>query len=134
MSKKITLIKFFTFAGNFLVPIYALAMFFIFRRSLGGLLFALLISVMIVERAWETFKTSKEQRREELLGDWTLAAVTMTYLILIILINIRAFFLLEFQVFVNLFVLSLILIPIILLVFLLLILLLMISLNRSVSL
>ncbi len=82
MSNKITLIKFFTFTGNILIPIYSLILCFLFKPTTEGGLFALLISVMIVERAWETFKTSKERHKEELHGDWTLAVVTGTYLIL----------------------------------------------------
>ncbi len=82
MGKKITLIKFFTFAGNILVPLYAFLMFYLFKQTLEGALFAILISLMIIERAWETFKTTKEHRREEFHGDWTLALVTGTYLIL----------------------------------------------------
>lgn len=82
MSNKITLIKFFTFTGNILIPIYSLILCFLFKPAIEGGLFALLISVMIIERAWETFKTSKERHKEELHGDWTLAVVTGTYLIL----------------------------------------------------
>lgn len=82
MSKNVTLIKSFTFAGNFLVPLYAIMMSILFNRTFSGVLFALFISVMIVERAWETFKTSKERHRDEFHGDWTLALVTFTYLLL----------------------------------------------------
>ncbi|MDP3921719.1 MAG: isoprenylcysteine carboxylmethyltransferase family protein [Candidatus Omnitrophota bacterium] len=85
MNKKITLVKFFMFAGNILVPCYAIAMCILFKRTFGGISFALFISAMIMERAWETFKTSKEQHREEFHGDWTLAVVTFSYLFLFIL-------------------------------------------------
>lgn len=82
MSKKITLIKLFVFAGNVLVPCYAITMCALFDRTFWGVAFASVLSVMIIERAWETFKTSKEQHREEFHGDWTLALVTSTYLLL----------------------------------------------------
>ena len=82
MSKKITLIKLFVFTGNVLVPIYAVMICILFDRTFLGVVFAFLVSVMIIERAWETFKTSKEQHREEFHGDWTLALVTFTYLLL----------------------------------------------------
>ena len=85
MVKKIPLIKFFMFAGNILVPCYAIAMCVLFNKTFWGMAFALLVSVMIIERAWETFKTSKEQHREKFHGDWTLAVVTLTYLLLFIL-------------------------------------------------
>lgn len=82
MTKKISLIKLFVFAGNVLVPCYAALMCALFGRTLWDISFALFVSTMIVERAWETFKTSKEQHREEFHGDWTLGLVTFTYLLL----------------------------------------------------
>lgn len=82
--KKFSLIKFFMLAGNFLVPCYAITMCILFDKTFSGMIFAVFISVMIVERAWETFKTSKEQRREEFHGDWTLAIVSFTYLLLFV--------------------------------------------------
>jgi protein-S-isoprenylcysteine O-methyltransferase Ste14 len=65
-----------------MLPIYAFAHYWFFLRTRIGFLFFVLVTVCIVERAWETFKTSKERRREDLHGDWTLAAVTGTYLAL----------------------------------------------------
>lgn len=53
------------------------------------------ISTCIIERAWETFKTSKETRREELHGDWTLAAVTGAYLVLFFLLIAEFYFTVE---------------------------------------
>lgn len=72
------------FAGNILVPCYAILMCVLFDKTFWGVAFAFLISAMIVERAWETFKTSKEKHREEFHGDWTLVVVTFTYLLLFI--------------------------------------------------
>lgn len=50
------------------------------------------ISAAIIERAWETFRTSKERKREEFHGDWTLAAVTIAYLILFFAIITEFYF------------------------------------------
>ena len=85
MQTRITLIKFFVFAGNTLIPLYAVTMATLFDRTFGGVAFAIFVSGMIIERAWETFKTSKEKHREEFHGDWTLALVTATYLLLFFL-------------------------------------------------
>ncbi len=82
MGNKLPLIKFFTFTGNVLLPLYAFLMCYLFKQTLEGVLFALLISAMIIERGWKTFKTTKEHRKEEFHGDWTLAVVTGTYLTL----------------------------------------------------
>lgn len=77
-----TLIKFFILTGNFILPLYAGVLFYFTNKSIVGLLMLLFICFSIIERAWETFRTSKERRRDEIHGDWTLAAVTGTYLIL----------------------------------------------------
>lgn len=82
MPKKFTLIKLFTFLGNLGIPIYAFVLYFSCLRTITGFLFFLFISSCIIERGWETFKTSKEKKKEELHGDWTLAAVTGSYLFL----------------------------------------------------
>ena len=82
MERKLTLIKFFTLTGNILIPFYAFLLFWSYGKNTIGFIFFLFISIAIIERAWETFKTSKEKKREEMHGDWTLAAVTGTYLLL----------------------------------------------------
>lgn len=94
LFKKISLVKFFMFAGNILVPCYSIIMCMLFDRSFWGIAFAFLISAMIIERAWETFKTSKERHREEFHGDWTLAVVTFSYLSLFIFL-ISEFYLID---------------------------------------
>lgn len=78
---KITLIRFFQLVGNLAIPAYTFVMFLLHSRTITGLVFFIIISACIVERAWETFKTSLERKREELHGDWTLAAVTAAYLV-----------------------------------------------------
>lgn len=85
-KQRISLIRLFVFTGNILLPVYAFLWVFL-GNNRGGVevAFAIFVSLMIVERAWETFKTSKEQHREELHGDWTLVLVTTTYLILFFL-------------------------------------------------
>ncbi len=80
MARKITLIKLFVVTGNFLIPVYAFFLYFTCLKTFQGFLFFLLFSAAIIERAWETFKTSREKHRDEFHGDWTLAAVTTAYI------------------------------------------------------
>lgn len=82
MKGKFTLINLFALTGNFLIPVYALSLYLGSHRTLCDLLFFLFVSAGIIERAWETFKTTREKKREEFHGDWTLAAVTATYIVL----------------------------------------------------
>lgn len=93
MSKKINIVKLFTLTGNLVVPCYAVIFFFIKHgRTPLDLFMLLFVCFVIIERAWETFCTSKEHRKDEYHGDWTLVAVTSTYL-LIFFIFIPEFFL-----------------------------------------
>lgn len=82
---KLKPIKLFILIGNVGIPIYAFSMCLNFSRNVMGFLFFLFVTMLIIERAWETFKTSQERKREEMHGDWTLVAVTGSYLILFFL-------------------------------------------------
>ena len=85
MNRKLPLIKLFVLTGNLVIPVYAFLLYFFYSRNVIGFLFFLFVSFCIIERAWETFKTSKERKREELHGDWPLVAVTVSYLVLFFL-------------------------------------------------
>ncbi len=82
MSYKLKPVDIFLIIGNFLIPIYTLFLFLLTPRSVTNFLFFVFVTCAIVERGWETFKTSKERKKDELHGDWTLVAVTSTYIIL----------------------------------------------------
>jgi len=82
MKQKFTIIKLFIVTGNILIPVYAFVLCITTTKSPVDIGFFIFISACIIERAWETFRTSKETRRDELHGDWTLVAVTGTYLAL----------------------------------------------------
>jgi len=78
------LVKIILFAGNILIPVYAGLMCLLHGEGFADVAFASFISLAIIERAWETFKTSKERRREEFHGDWTLLVVSFSYLALFV--------------------------------------------------
>ncbi len=85
----------FIFTANFLMPIYSFALFFLYERTPQSFVAALFVSALLIERAYETFKTSQEKKREEFHGDWTLAALTGAYLALVFLSVTEYFFVMK---------------------------------------
>lgn len=67
--------------GNVIVPFYAVFFFLKGQKTPLDFIMMLFVVFVIVERAWETFNTSKEHRKDEYHGDWTLVAVTGSYLL-----------------------------------------------------
>jgi len=92
VAKKVTLIKIFILLGNVVIPFYSFFLYLWRLRTTQGFIFFLFISAAIIERAWETFRTSKERRRDEFHGDWTLAAVTISYIVLFFAIITEFYF------------------------------------------
>lgn len=92
MARKVTLIKQFILTGFFVVPASAALLFLLSFRNLRQVFFLAFILVHSFERVWETFYTTRERRAHELHGDWTLAIVTIAY-ILLCLLSIFEFFL-----------------------------------------
>lgn len=94
LRSKFPFIKLAILFGNLFIPLYVIVLLIRSPKGLFHWLFSLFIIGNIVERAWETFQTSKEKRRDELHGDWTLILVTYTYIILNFLI-VSEFFLIK---------------------------------------
>ncbi|PIQ87547.1 MAG: hypothetical protein COV74_00300 [Candidatus Omnitrophica bacterium CG11_big_fil_rev_8_21_14_0_20_45_26] len=93
MSKKVTIINIFKLTGIVVVPIYTAMLYYFLPKTNTGLIFFCFVTICIIERAWETFNTSKERRREEVHGDWTLIAVTGAYLLVFFLFITEFYFL-----------------------------------------
>lgn len=67
--------------------------FYLYKcNTFSGLIVLLVVTIALVERAWETFHTSKEKEREKYSGDWTLAAVSFAYLSIFLISTFDFFF------------------------------------------
>lgn len=82
MKTKITLLKACIIVGYIGVPLSTCALFYYSARDWGHIIFLIFMLCHSFERVWETFYTTKERRVNELHGDWTLAVVTLAYLVL----------------------------------------------------
>jgi protein-S-isoprenylcysteine O-methyltransferase Ste14 len=87
-------LRIFIYLGNIGVPGTALLLNLIRPRGLEGWIFTIFLFGHAFERVWETFFTSRERRRYEYHGDWSLLLVTSAYLVLCFFI-IFEFFLLR---------------------------------------
>ncbi len=89
--KKFSLINLFILVGNVGVPGSAIALALLYPQKPFGWIFTCFIIFHSFERVWETFFTSKERKARQFHGDWTLALVTLTYIILCLLIIFEFF-------------------------------------------
>lgn len=80
--KKITAINLIIICGNAALPLTLILFFLKSEKGWYQISFLVFMLAHIFERVWETFYTSKEKRRFEMHGDWTLIAVSVAYLIL----------------------------------------------------
>lgn len=91
MTRKFTPIKFLTLVGAFGIPATALTLFYFSEKTLSQILFTVFICSHCAERVWETFYTTRERKVDEFHGDWTLAAVSLAYTLLIFTILFEFF-------------------------------------------
>lgn len=82
ISLKKNLLKILIFFGYILVPLSAISCFIVTPKTGATVFFLAFYIFHSLERVWETFYTSKEKKAFELHGDWTLAVVTVMYIIL----------------------------------------------------
>lgn len=80
--KKFTIINLIIICGNVALPLFLVLFFLKSEKGWHQIFFLSFMLAHIFERVWETFYTSKEKRRFEMHGDWTLVAVSVAYLVL----------------------------------------------------
>jgi len=78
------LIKYIIVVGLFVVPVTSLVVKIKHPTVANGWLFFLFMLFLAIERTWETFYSSKDQRHHQLHGDWTLPLVSIAYLIMVL--------------------------------------------------
>jgi methyltransferase len=82
LIKSFSLIKVFIILGNVGVPITCGILFVTSQKNIYIIFFTLFMLFHSYERIWETFFTTKEHKVDKFQGDWTLAVVTVAYLLL----------------------------------------------------
>jgi len=74
------------------VPVYAFLLWLFLRQTLLGFVFFLFVTTAAIERYWETYLSSKESHREKFHGDWTLAVMSVVYIILFFVFTTEFYF------------------------------------------
>jgi len=82
MLKRINWLKTFILLGKIGVPLTATVLFCLSDRGLTSIFIFSFWLFHAFERVWETFYTSHERKPFQFHGDWTLAVVTLAYLVL----------------------------------------------------
>lgn len=85
-SKSNRLFSFFMFIGKYTIPIVLITLFVVNRKTADTIFFLIFMLLHCVERIWETFYTTREEKVEELQGDWTLAWATILYIVFYLII------------------------------------------------
>lgn len=80
--RKFTIIDLFIVLGNVGVPGSAIVLSCIYSNRPYRWIFTCFIILHSLERVWETFFTTRERRVRQFHGDWTLALVTSSYILL----------------------------------------------------
>jgi protein-S-isoprenylcysteine O-methyltransferase Ste14 len=86
------LMKLFVLGGFLLFPIYVFFLLFLCQSDGIHVLLGCFVVAHALFRTWETFFTSKDRRRLEFHGDWTLALTTAIYTLLHFLFMTEFFF------------------------------------------
>ena len=82
--------------GTVIVPISVIMFSMKYPDKQYKNIFILFIFILVAERIWETFYTSKERRGHKLYGDWTLPLVSIAYIALVLIV-IYGFFIVPTQ-------------------------------------
>ncbi|MFA5118146.1 MAG: isoprenylcysteine carboxylmethyltransferase family protein [Candidatus Omnitrophota bacterium] len=77
------LIKTFILFAVLIIPLTAVALKFKYDSVAYGWFMVAFIFILSIERTWETFYSFQEKRKHKLYGDWTLAVVSVAYILLI---------------------------------------------------
>lgn len=76
------MIRLFILLGSVGIPCSVLTLALLYPETPYRWIFATFVVLYSFERVWETFYTSKERKPHECHGDWTLAWVIVSYLVL----------------------------------------------------